>query len=487
MSPNTATQAAQSQPTPSDWSDAELLAELIATAPHRKATADQRHRTAAALAEADARNLDIPDEVLSRWLSVLQTNRLAFDCLLISASAKSRSPQVLAALEHVSASPDARNQRLGASARLTAGTQNIAELAKLLASFIETGETLEFGHLMVAVERTGDSSLAAILVPLLDQAPTWAVYWLTRVLRRLTRHCPAPPQADWLTEADRYLQEVCASWAELDLSSPLRTETEVELTSPTRAEVSISDGRDYFALEPDDTGFSSWPEWEFSWCHDGQRLFAVGSVCSTCEVLLQHIGWPSDRAVSRAQLVRAEVLNVSQLGPTLLDALEPLLDALASGRYQLRLPDLPVAGVEWTQTWFYADDPAPEPPSVAIYQPLDVDVPALVLVGTQPASVLNPDRVGEFQEAISAGQRPAVIVAAHGVRRQRFDAEEPHDTVTGFVIDGHHKLAAYAACGVAARIILICDRTPRLPSMVPDPMAIFDELLARYKADEPAV
>ena len=38
--------------------------------------------------------------------------------------------------------------------------------------------------------------------------------------------------------------------------------------------------------------------------------------------------------------------------------------------------------------------------------------------------------------------------------------------MSGFVTDGHHKLAAYANLGLAARCVVLCDLSPRVWSCV---------------------
>ena len=62
----------------------------------------------------------------------------------------------------------------------------------------------------------------------------------------------------------------------------------------------------------------------------------------------------------------------------------------------------------------------------------------------------------------------------------------PHRSATGFIIDGHHKAAAYTSLGVPTRTILICDRMPRQQPGTDDPLAVFDELSAPGQEHEPS-
>jgi hypothetical protein len=440
---------------------------------------------AEAFREAAMRGLRVSEGTLVRWIGVTTPKyRLRIALETITAARFNPAPPVLSAVRATLVGGDASScTRAISTLGCVRDHDSIAPIAGLLPVLAEQDEKSAFGHGTVALEKIGDSSVAVQLQSMIPTAPDWGVYWLTRAIRRLTRHSvPPPPLSNWETDPKSYMAALRDSWWRIDLSGPPAPCATWRVVSGSRAEAAVRDGRDVFSLEPDDTGSSSWPEWEFSWRHGGERLYEVGSVCPTCEVLLSRVGWSPARAVELAQTVRAEVADVRGLDDALLMAVEPLLCALASGHYQIRLIDLSLTSATWADTWYAAD--APEPPvgiqasptpGDVVYQPPFTGEPVpLVIAPTQPA--IDPLTVERYEHAILRGERPAAIVAAHAAERQAWDADQPHRSVTGFIIDGHHKLAAYARCGVDARIILICDRTPRLPPGA-NPLSIFDKLI----------
>ena len=91
----------------------------------------------------------------------------------------------------------------------------------------------------------------------------------------------------------------------------------------------------------------------------------------------------------------------------------------------------------------------------------DLDIPseyhtypcwAGTLFTTLATSKLNQDAVELHSERISAGHRPCVIATA------RFDMET--EIFCRYVIDGHHKLAAYQKLGIIPRLCTIVHQAP---------------------------
>ncbi|GAA2016355.1 hypothetical protein GCM10009839_09870 [Catenulispora yoronensis] len=365
------------------------------------------------------------------------------------------------------------------------------QIEALLIETLERQNSHLFGFVAIAVERTGDVAAARRLQALIPDAPEWALYWLGRAIKRLSGHSAPPPEGvQWSgPERDAYVAKLREAWAALDLSVDPTPSVVWGAATDTRVEAVVHDGRGVFALGPDPTsGKATWPEWNYSWYHAGQGLYGVGTVCSTCEVYLHRAGWSPQEAVDLAQSVRSAVADVRTLDRQLLDAIEPVVGALASSRYQLRLIDQPLEPVTWMDTWYTEDalEGVTDPDDLAditedpvnherLYQPPHTGRPnPLVIAPTQPD--LDPATVKAYVQAITDGARPAALVAAHLGERHNWDREEPHTAFTGFVVDGHHKLAAYAELGIAARIILILDLTP--PLRTPgDPSAALDGLL----------
>jgi hypothetical protein len=464
-----------------DFSDAEIL-ELIAlgdTAVGNPMLDRDAHDLSLAFRAAAERELPVAAEILTHWIEVARPQswpRPGLDA--IAAARFNDDPQVLAALRNALSNVDSGFRVKAAEALADRGDKAAApQIAHMLARLDDPHDGLLFGFATAALEKLGDPGVAPLLQDMIATASDRAIYWLVRAIRRLTGHCPALPEAD----DERFLDEVRTAWAGVDLSRPVEPRVIMTPMSSVRAEAVVDDGRDIFALEPDDRRIeATWPEWDFSWCHAGERLYGVGSSCSTCEVVLQHVGWSPVAAYHLAQSVRQHVADVRTLDTALLDALAPLLGAFASSRYQVRLIDLPLIPATWADTWYAAgSESADNPPvdDVRLYQLPSDDGrrTPLVVASTQPT--LDPQTVTTYARAIEAGARPAAVVAAYAVRRQAWNATEPHDSVIGFIIDGHHKLAAYAELGLPARILLVCDRRPRIPAYLDNYLAPFDAIL----------
>ena len=114
--------------------------------------------------------------------------------------------------------------------------------------------------------------------------------------------------------------------------------------------------------------------------------------------------------------------NVDE-GRPLAEQIEPLLALFAPGTYGLSYT--PSAAVESVATFDHPGRPSADD-EFGGYYPFDRN-----LVGTQPRASLNEGRVDYYREQIRGGLRPIVLTAS----AERAWCE--------FVIDGHHKLAAY--------------------------------------------
>ena len=365
---------------------------------------------------------------------------------------------------------DSRRARL-LSARALAmlhDTQSADAIVDLLSSLDSQRDVLAFGFGIVALEMLDQAVVAPRLQAMIPTADMRQVYWLARGIEKLTGHSLPPPDLDWRTEPEAWDTKWRVGWSGIDLAQPPTPRVDVAPVSTLLVDVVITNGRAMFALTPDDPRWdTSWPEWDYSWCHDRQRLYQTGSVCGTCEVMLRRVGWSPEQAVELVQSVRQQVGDVTNLSTSLLDALTPLLGSLASGRYQLRLLDLPLEPVPWSATWFAVGNDTSEHDTQRFYQPPTIDTGAtpLVIAPTQPDSALNSTTLAGYKSAIKAGQHPAVVAVAYPAERQAWNSAQPHRSVTGFIIDGHHKAAAYAELRIPIRMILICDKTPRQPAL----------------------
>lgn len=110
---------------------------------------------------------------------------------------------------------------------------------------------------------------------------------------------------------------------------------------------------------------------------------------------------------------------------SLAEAVRPLLDLMPNGDYDLSLQTLRYGAGESQVTTWEDHQMSPRGGKAWIYPD------NLVLIFTQPYDSLDEETILNYAYAIERGQQPAAIVwTAHGQTAQ-------------FVLDGHHKFAAY--------------------------------------------
>lgn len=126
---------------------------------------------------------------------------------------------------------------------------------------------------------------------------------------------------------------------------------------------------------------------------------------------------------------------------TLAEQLRPLLELFENGSYILELRTL-------GKTWDVIDI------SVSKIRELDGFYPLDTYVATERRDLLSPQRVEFYVSAIRRGHRPIVFAAA------------TTESNTAFVIDGHHKLAAYESLRLSPLVLDICrEAPPRLDAL----------------------
>jgi hypothetical protein len=242
--------------------------------------------------------------------------------------------------------------------------------------------------------------------------------------------------------------------------------------SPTRARFDLDEGRGRIRVDFDPpTPGSSWPRWDKSLFVGGEPLYRVGSVCDTCETALRLLDWPPRHAVRGAARLRGALADVDALNAELLDAVGPLLGELSTGHYRVFLTDLPLERVTtperswWVRRWEDRTEShlSPEPDLVGwpgtdhfqLTHRIAGPVPTYgVLVPSQPPAALDEVQVARHRAAIEDGARPAALVLGW-VEDRWVQAEHEERFLVGAVLDGHHRLAAYAEADVPARVVLL--------------------------------
>lgn len=142
---------------------------------------------------------------------------------------------------------------------------------------------------------------------------------------------------------------------------------------------------------------------------------------------------PTPTAVQALRVWLADPLP----GDDLSSAAAALLQLLAPGTYGVRLRRATMVLVAEVTTenvvgWY------PDPATHLYLVPTDIWPPR------------DQDTIERYQAAIQAGQRPAAAILRPA----------PMDDCAGYVLDGHHKLAAYQHAGIAPHLFEIARMTP---------------------------
>ncbi len=220
---------------------------------------------------------------------------------------------------------------------------------------------------------------------------------------------------------------------------------------------------------------ATWPRWGRSLLVRGQRVVDLGSTCSTCESLLRFVSWPAQDVSALANVLedRRGALSLGQW----VESWEPLLCEMRGGRYlaaelsfrvervdsarmrdswfvrrhELRVDDeddgggsaaLEEADFSWPAMTHYQGERADSPPTYPVVLPL-----------SNPEA-LDSQAVDEFCMRITAGERSPVVACAWLDERE-VEARWPERFLYLAVLNGHHRLEAYARTGLPARIIAV--------------------------------
>ncbi|GAA1032841.1 MULTISPECIES: hypothetical protein [Amycolatopsis] len=408
-----------------------------------------RLRTASLLASVVHRGLPVPEPVLDQLIKELGYQPPVIDAAGLSGNR--RRAKALGAL----LKDDNRCGRAAlALARLGAREWTVPIARRL---FAVAG--LKHIFLAVALEEMGDPAAVPVLLDWLANGPEQNAWDVHRALVRLTGRSPLLPSPDDIRQV----------WAGLDLTvGPVPEVRDVAVDSPSALRFSVDEGRARVRVEFDPSlPGSMWPRWEQTLYVGDRARFGVGSGCETCESTLHLLGFGPAEALAGAARVREVLAAPRELTAATVRALEPLLQELETGHYRMLLADLPLERVRTLeQSWWSmrrtetrsAWEGDPDWPGIEHFQ-LPQAIPGEMptygsVVPSQPLDALDQVTIDRYAEAIARGERPAALLLAWAEDRY-ISAQWPERFVLGVVLDGHHRLAAYAAAGVPARLVLL--------------------------------
>lgn len=343
-------------------------------------------------------------------------------------------------------------------AAIALGRLDAREHTARIAGRVRKLKGLERQAFLVALELMGDPAA----VPALLRGPFDGD--VHHALVRLTGHHP-------LVEDLRNPRSIRAAWQTVDLTGPAEPRLRAGPMTETRADFVLDNGLGRIRIDHDPPlPGSVWPRWNKSLMVAGTPVYHLGSDCGTCELTMGLTGWPAESVAESSARLRDRLADLPRLDADLIDAALPLLVALPTGHYRAFLVDLDVEWVTDAETsWWHRrtrlrdeddwyDDDEPMWPGAEHFQ-LREPIPGspaaygLVMPSRSP-DLLREQRVAEHAAAIAAGARPAAML--WGWVDDRYIHMSQHERIlAAVVLDGHHKLTAYARAGVPARAVLL--------------------------------
>ncbi|MEV0293721.1 hypothetical protein [Nocardia sp. NPDC050710] len=373
----------------------------------------------------------------------------------------------------------------GDRAALALGRMRATAAAADIAQRLPDRTGLSYSAFAVALELMGDPAAVPMLRRHLHTADAEQIPILHSVLVNLSGREPVLPRYH---RSERWAAQARLAWSRLDAAGPVDPRLEqLAIGPPSWARFTLHDGRAIVRLgydAPDPT--SAWPRWNKSLLIAGEPIYRAGSDCGTCETMLALAGWPAHRAAEDSARIRGVLRDVGALSGDLVNTLAPVLTCLRTGDYLAVLVDLEVELVEdYEHSWWarrtnlreFPDDPPwladggpwPGTPHLQLRTPIPVDDrPTFATVmPTQPPQAFAAETVTAYVDVISAGARPAAILVGW-IEERYVEAEAPERFLLTAVLDGHHKLWAYAHTGTPARALLVLRTEDSWPDTATD-------------------
>lgn len=420
---------------------------------------------------------------VERLLGPACTNAAALVPLMSGSDAAVREAAIVAAgflgdpslAESVAARLEAPLADERMQAAITLGVLGATQYAARLLARLERETDRAFSAMVAALELMKARDTVPGLLEVLRTAPKAKIWELTHALWVITGVDPVAPK-DASARDDRALEAQRSAWlraapAVLDAPPPPRLQ-EVSSLAPELATFALEFGRSRvrFDYEPPSPG-ATWPRWSQSLYIGAERVYDVGSTCGTCELYLRHLAWPKEQlAQTTASLEAADAHRGLK---EWIAIWTPVLEQLRSGQYLVARLSLPVDRIDrenLEESWFHRrqqiraersaePDLEPEPPywpGTAHYQgPRSGEIPTFpVVFPTQELGRLDEAQVVKYQREIVGGARPPVVVLGWiDTRAIRGDQEERFLSL--IVLNGHHRLEAYARTQIAAPMIVV--------------------------------
>ncbi|MFA6092925.1 MAG: hypothetical protein WCU88_12655 [Elusimicrobiota bacterium] len=216
---------------------------------------------------------------------------------------------------------------------------------------------------------------------------------------------------------------------------------------------------------------------------NGARRFEIGNDCDTCHFWFKCLRDPRPAPHKKLFNLPKTIALPRPIDAELVRELLPMLDIMEKGEYYLLNTTLNLTGpyqaddessyfhnAEFQEIWDI-EDPAAEDllsdwehyegktPKVFRHEDI-VEKQHNFVIPLVPQNRLKQENVRLYQQMIQNGDRPRVFL--FGLMQRPIPetiatarGKTMHSFFAGFVLDGHHKLAAYLRAGVAANCLVL--------------------------------
>ncbi|MBI3554411.1 MAG: hypothetical protein HY077_18090 [Elusimicrobia bacterium] len=218
---------------------------------------------------------------------------------------------------------------------------------------------------------------------------------------------------------------------------------------------------------------------------NGSRKFEIGNDCDTCHFWFKCLHEPRLSAQKKIANLPKTIQLPRPVDESMVQELSPMFELMEKGEYEVFESAIHLAGpydsedensyffnTEFMELWDI-QDPKEEgllsgwehyecqrprifrhPENNIMEKQFDMIIPLV------PRAALKEEYVKLYQSMIANGDRPRILLLGfyqraipETVKRGQF--KNLHSFFAGFVLDGHHKLAAYRRAGVPAKFLTI--------------------------------
>lgn len=218
---------------------------------------------------------------------------------------------------------------------------------------------------------------------------------------------------------------------------------------------------------------------------NGSRKFEIGNDCDTCHFWFKCLHEPRLSTQKKIVNLPKTIHLPRPVDEAMVNELSPMLEMLEKGEYEVFETSINLAGPyesedensyffnsEFMELWDISDPKEEgllsgwehyESQRPRIFRHSDSGVLEKqfdIVIPLVPRNALKEEHVKLYSEMIKNGDRPRILMYGMYQRAipetvKRGQSKNLHSFLAGFVLDGHHKLAAYRRAGVPAKFLTI--------------------------------